>query len=382
MGSIPKSFNAPARPDFSKASSSSQKSLVDKINSFRIEFGPSLKDIQAFTNQLAVMLKAGINIRDGIDAIADQVPNLRFQTVLREVRSDVESGLPLSDALAKHPKVFSQLYVNMVHASEMSGSLSKMLGRISEHLSNQIETRSMVRGAMIYPAILGVMAIVTTVFLLVFVLPQFTKLFAGKEALLPKPTIMLMAMSAFMRNQWYIIVGVLVLMIGALIAALQTDRGKVVFDRFKLRVPIMKRMFRALYISRSVHTMGELLTAGVDMLGTLEITAAVSGNAVYKKMWLSVRDAVKQGDRLSVTLDEIGILPKNVIQMVAAGEESGKLGHVLTEVAEYYQKELRGTIKAVTGMIEPLMIILMGFVVGFIAMSIILPIFKMSSLVK
>jgi len=382
MGSTPKSLSPPTRPSFGKSSSKSDKSLADKINSFRVEFGPSLKDIQAFTNQLAVMLKAGINIRDGIDAIADQVPNLRFQSVLREVRSDVESGLPLSDALAKHPKVFSQLYVNMVHASEMSGSLSQMLGRISEHLSNQIETRSMVRGAMIYPAILGVMAIVTTVFLLVFVLPQFTKLFAGKEALLPKPTIMLMAMSAFMRNQWYIIVGALVILIGALIAALQTDRGKIGFDHFKLHIPIMKRMFRALYISRSVHTMGELLTAGVDMLGTLEITAAVSGNAVYKKMWLSVRDSVQQGDRLSKTLDEIGILPKNVIQMIAAGEESGKLGHVLTEVADYYQKELRGTIKAVTGMIEPIMIILMGFVVGFIAMSIILPIFKMSSLVK
>jgi type IV pilus assembly protein PilC len=382
MGSIPQSLGAPTRPSFSKKSSKSDDGLMAKINSFRIEFGPSLKDIQAFTNQLAVMLKAGINIRDAIDAIADQVPNLRFQTVLREVRSDVESGLPLSDALAKHPKVFSQLYINMVHASEMSGSLSQMLGRISEHLSNQIETRSMVRGAMIYPAILGVMAIVTTVFLLVFVLPQFTKLFADKEALLPKPTIMLMAMSSFMRNQWYIVVGVLLTLIGALIAALQTERGKIGLDHFKLHVPIMKRMFRALYISRSVHTMGELLSAGVDMLGTLEITAAVSGNAVYKKMWLTVRDSVQQGDRLSTTLDEIGILPKNVIQMVAAGEESGKLGHVLTEVADYYQKELRGTIKAVTGMIEPIMIILMGFVVGFIAMSIILPIFKMSSLVK
>jgi type IV pilus assembly protein PilC len=185
-----------------------------------------------------------------------------------------------------------------------------------------------------------------------------------------------------MRNQWYIVVGVLVTLIGALIAALQTDKGKISLDHVKLQVPIMKSMFRALYISRSIHTMGELLSAGVDMLGTLEITAAVSGNAVYKNMWLSVRDSVQQGDRLSVTLNEIGILPKNVIQMVSAGEESGKLGDVLTEVADYYQQELRGTIKAVTGMIEPIMIILMGFVVGFIAMSIILPIFKMSSLVK
>ncbi|MCP4379306.1 MAG: type II secretion system F family protein [bacterium] len=382
MGSIPQPFNASVKSNSRKKDSKSKDDFLSKINSLRVELGPSLKDIQAFTTQLAVMLKAGINIRDAIDAIADQVPNLRFQSILKEVRKDVESGLPLSDALAKHPKVFSQLYVNMVHASEMSGSLSKMLGRISEHLTNQIETRSMVRGAMIYPTILGVMAIVTTVFLLVFVLPQFTKLFAGKEALLPKPTIMLMAMSEFMRTRWYVIVGILTLLIGALVAVLQTERGRVGLDRFKLHVPIMKRMFRALYISRSVHTMGELLSAGVDMLGTLEITAAVSGNAVYKNMWLSVRDSVQQGDRLSTTLDEIGILPKNVIQMISAGEESGKLGDVLTEVADYYQQQLRGTIKAVTGMIEPIMIILMGFVVGFIAMSIILPIFKMSSLVK
>jgi len=141
-------------------------------------------------------------------------------------------------------------------------------------------------------------------------------------------------------------------------------------------------MFRALYISRSIHTMGELLTAGVDMLGTLEITAAVSGNSVYRNMWMSVHDAVQQGDRLSVKLDKIGILPKNVVQMISAGEESGKLGEVLCDVAEFYQRELRGTIKTVTSMIEPVMIIFMGILVGFIAMSIILPIFKMSSLVK
>lgn len=271
MTSMPKTLKAPGRANTHKKTSGADNGLMSKVNSLRIELGPSLRDIQAFTTQLAIMLKAGINIRDAIDSIADQVPNLRFQSVLREVRKDVEAGLPLSDALAKHPRVFSQLYINMVHASEMSGSLSRMLGRIAEHLSNQVETRSMVRGAMIYPIILGVMAIVTTVFLLVFVLPQFTKLFAGKEALLPKPTIVLMAMSDFMRNQWYIVVGVLVLLVGSLIASLQTDKGKIAFDHFKLHVPIMNRMFRALYISRSVHTMGELLSAGVDMLGTLEI---------------------------------------------------------------------------------------------------------------
>jgi len=379
---MPQTFDGSPRPEALGAPDDSGDDLLSKIRSLRVELGPSLKDIQAFTNQLAVMLKAGINIRDAIEAIADQVVNLRFQTVLHQVRSDVEAGLALSDALARHPKTFSQLYVNMIHASEMSGGLSDMLGRISDYLANQIETRRMVRGAMIYPAILGTMAIVTTVFLLVFVLPQFTKLFAGKEALLPKPTIALMAISAFMRTKWYLVVGGALALVAALVTALRTDRGKVTFDRVKLHVPIMKKMFRALYISRSIHTMGELLTAGVDMLGTLEITAAVSGNAVYREMWMAVHDAVQQGDRLSVTLDKIGILPKNVIQMVAAGEESGKLGEVLCDVADFYQRELRGAIKAVTGMIEPVMIIIMGVLVGFIAMSIILPIFKMAALGK
>jgi len=382
MGSMPQTFDTPPRPGVREAQGDSDGNLLSKIRSLRIELGPSLKDVQAFTNQLAVMLKAGINIRDAIEAVADQVDNMRFQAVLYEVRSDVESGLALSDALAKHPRTFSRLYVNMVHASEMSGGLSDMLGRISDYLASQIETRSMVRGAMIYPTILGVMAVVTTVFLLVFVLPQFTKLFAGKEALLPKPTIALMAISGFMRTKWYIVVGVVMALAAALVTSLRTDRGQIVFDHVKLRIPIMSKMFRALYISRSIHTMGELLTAGVDMLGTLEITAAVSGNSVYSEMWMSVHDAVQQGDRLSVKLDKIGILPKNVTQMIAAGEESGKLGEVLCDVADFHQKELRGSIKTVTSMIEPVMIIFMGILVGFIAMSIILPIFKMSSLVK
>ena len=355
---------------------------MDALRSVHFELGPGLKDIQVFTNQLAVMLKAGINIRDAIDAAADQVDNARFSGILCQVRDDVVAGQPLSDALAKHPRAFSPLYVNMVRAAELSGSLATMLQRISGHLSRQLETRRMVRGAMVYPVIIGVMAVVTTVFLLVAVLPKFTMLFAGKEALLPKPTLALMAISDFMRNQWYIPVAGVVLLTAGIIMGLRTERGTAIWDHTKLRLPMLKGMFRALYISRSVNTLGELLSAGVGMLETLEIAADVSGNIVYRNMWLAVHDSVKQGSKLAEPLDEMGILPKNVVQMAAAGEDSGTLGTVLQEVAEFYQKELRSSIKTVTSMIEPLMIVVMGVVVGFIAMSIILPIFKMSSLVK
>jgi type IV pilus assembly protein PilC len=328
------------------------------------------------------MVKAGINIRDAIDAVASQVKSARFREVLYQVSGDVESGQPLSKALGKHPGIFRPLYVNMIRAAELSGSLAGMLQRISVYLSSQMETRSMIRGAMVYPIILGVMAVVTTVFLLVFVLPQFTSLFAGKEALLPAPTLALMAISNFMRTRWYLVLAGGIAVVAGLTVGIKTPRGRITWDRLKLRLPVLRGLFHALYISRSVHTLSELLTAGVGILETLRITADVSGNTVYRNMWMTVHQAVEQGDKLAETLNETAILPKNVVQMTAAGEESGRLGEVLGDVAEYYQKELRSSIKTVTSMIEPLMIVIMGLVVGFIAMSIILPIFKMSSLMK
>jgi len=272
--------------------------------------------------------------------------------------------------------------VNMVRASEMSGSFGKMLERIATYLGQQAETRSMVRGAMIYPAIIAVMAVVTTIFLLTFVLPRFAKVFSGKEALLPTPTVILMAISAFLREQWYIPLGTLGVGVVLLHLWVKSPKGHIQWDRIKLRLPLFKRMLRALYITRGLHTMGELISAGVPMLETLRITAEVSGNVVYERMWMAVHSAVEQGEKIVTPLQQQKILPRNVVQMISAGEESGKLGDVLREVSDYYGKELRNTIKAVTSMIEPLMIVIMGLIVGFIAMSVILPIFKMSSLVK
>ena len=270
----------------------------------------------------------------------------------------------------------------MVKASELSGNFGHMLERITMYLSQQVETRSMVRGAMVYPAIIGTMAVVTTVFLLTFVLPRFTVLFKGKDSLLPAPTKALVAVSDFMRNDWYVIVGFLVAAVWGIIMALRTEKGRYYWDWLQLRIPLLKRMLRAMYITRGLHTMGELVNAGVPMLEVLSITAEVSGNVHYKNMWRAVHQSVKQGLKICQPLQKQGMLPRNVIQMISAGEESGKLGEVLRDIAEFYAKELKSTIKTVTAMIEPIMIVAMGGVVGFIAMSIILPIFKMSSLVK
>jgi len=356
--------------------------LLTRLRTFRVQTGPGLKDVQWFTNQLDVMIKAGINIRSAIEGVADQVENPKFKKIIQQIKADVEAGHPFSEALGRHPKIFSPLYINMVRASELSGNFGQMLERISAYLGQQVETRNMIRGAMIYPVIIALMAVGTTIFLLTFVLPKFTTLFAGKEALLPTPTVVLITMSRILRQFWYLILGGIVGLILAFCYAIKTPIGRHYWDRFKLRVPLFKKMLRALYITRGMQTMGELISAGVPILETLRITSDVSGNTLYERMWLKVHQSVKEGEKIAKPLAEQPLLPKNVVQMISAGEESGKLGEVLQDVAEYYAGELRNTIKTVTAMIEPLMICVMGFVVGFIAMSIILPIFKMSSLVK
>ncbi len=363
-------------------SGGAQASAAQKLGSISFQLGPGLKDVLNFTSQLAVMIRAGINIRSAIDGIADQVENEKFRRVVQQIKLDVESGKPFSDALARHKKIFSPLYINMVRASELSGNFGDMLERIGDYLAQQVETRNMVRGAMVYPAIIAFMAVSTTIFLLTFVLPRFTTIFQGKEALLPTPTKALLAISDFLRMRWYVCIGGLGAGIWGFLYFIRTDSGRAWWDATKLKLPIFKRMFRAMYITRGLHTMGELVNAGVPMLDTISITAEVSGNVLFRNMWVQVHSAVKQGKKICQPLARMRLMPKNVVQMISAGEESGKLGEVLRDISEFYSQELRNTIKTVTAMIEPLMIVIMGLVVGFIAMSIILPIFKLSSLVK
>jgi len=360
----------------------SQGGGLQKLLSFNVQTGPSSKDIMNFTSQLAVMIKAGISIRAALEGICDQVDNVKFRGILQQVRRDVEAGKPLSEALARFPKVFSPLYVNMVRASELSGSFGSMLERIAEYLAQQHEARAQVRAAMIYPIIIGVMAVSTTVFLLTFVLPKFVVIFEGKEAAMPMPTKVVLASSYIMRTYWYIIIAVVGGLAWMFFWAINTDWGRVCWDQLKLKMPIFRKLCRCLYISRSMHTMGELVNAGVPILDTISITANISGNTLYKRMWLQVYVAVKQGKKIAFPLQRSSLLPRSVVQMIGSGEESGKLAEVLSDISEYYQKELKNVVRAVTAMIEPLMIVVMGALVGFIAMSIILPIFKLSSLVK
>ncbi len=359
--------------------SKSQTNLLSMLNN-KFSTGPGLKEVANFSNQLSVMIKAGISIRAALEGISEQTEHPKFKEMLIQMKKDVEGGKSFSDALAKH-KVFSSLYINMVKASELSGSFAQMLERLVDYLNQQIETRSMVTGAMIYPGVIGTMAVCTTTFLLTFVVPRFVMVFKGHENMLPLPTKILLFLSHFVCTYWYFLLMGLGAAIWAFFTIIRTPGGRLWFDKMKLSVPIFKRMFRALYITRSLHTMGELVNAGVPMLDTLAITADISGNTLYRRMWRAVYASVKQGKKITTPLQKSTLLPRAVVQMISAGEESGKLGETLDSVAKFYSKELKATVKTCTSLIEPIMIICMGGIVGFIAMSIILPIFRMSQLV-
>lgn len=343
---------------------------------------PTQKHVLDFTTQLAVMIRAGINLRAALEGIADQTEHAGFKKILVQLKTDVEAGKQFSEALARQPKLFGALYINMVRASEMAGNFSKMLDRIAAYIAQQIETKKMVIGAAIYPSVIGTLAIGVTVFLLTFVLPKFYSVFEGKEDVLPWATTFLMGLSRGMIAYWPYILGCVVVGGGGLYAFTRTELGSFWVDTAKLRVPIVRTMFRSLYISRSLQTMGQLVNAGVPLLDTLAITGEISGNQLYRGMWKKVYTAVKTGKKIVTPLQKDNLLPKAVTQMISAGEEAGKLGEVLDEISVYYAKQLKDAIKAVTGMIEPLMILAMGTIVGFIAMAVILPIFKMSQIVK
>jgi type IV pilus assembly protein PilC len=359
-----------------------QETALQKIQNFRVEFGPSSKDILNFTNQLAIMIRAGISLQDSLESIGEQAVNQKFKAVIIDLKDKIEEGQCFSQALAEHHEVFSDLYINMVAAAEVSGSLSSMLQKLAEYLDEEADTRSQVKSAMVYPIIIAVMAVAVTFFLLCFVLPRFTAIFAGKEYLLPKPTIILMVSSAFLRNYWLFIIPAIGGAIWGFMYFVRTDFGRFWWDNAKLVLPLIKTLCRSLYITRGLHTMGVLSRAGVPILDTISITAQIAGNVLYKDMWLSVYEDVRQGKKIASSLARFDLMPPNVVQMIKSGEDSGSMSEVLQNVSEYYARELRTVIKTVTSMIEPIMIVVMGCLVGFIAMSIILPIFKMSSVVS
>jgi type IV pilus assembly protein PilC len=337
-------------------------------------------DIIFFAAQLAVMVDTGVPLSEGLDIIGGQSEHTGLKKLLSEVSEDVKGGMEFSNALEKHPKHFDTLFVSLMRASEASGTMGPMLQRVSDYMEEQRKTRKRIKGAMIYPSCMLGFCLVIIICLLVFVLPKFEKIYAGKKAILPAPTRFLLGISHAFTDYWYIILGTVVAGGVALMMYLRTPAGQQALDTVRIRMPIMGGMFRKACLARSLRCLSVMVSTGVSMIEGLEITSRVSGNRHFKDVWDKVSSGVKEGSNLSDGLMDSPLIPGNVCQMISAGEKSGKLGMVMDRVARFCEDDLKVAVKAITDMIEPAMIIIMGLIVGGIAMALLLPVFKMSKI--
>ena len=338
----------------------------------------SKNDLIYVTSQLAVMVDTGITLSTALAGIVEGEPNATLRRVLADLKERVEGGEDFSTALARHPKYFDKTYISLVKASEATGSLGAMLDRIAGYLRKESETRGKVRAAMAYPTVMMVLATGVTIFLLVYILPKFTPLFKSKGTDLPRPTLMMMAISNAMLHYWYLwMSGAAAAVVGFLYGR-RTPTGRRVLDWLKINTPIIGPMFRKVTISRSIRTLGTMLASGVPVMESIRLAGAVSSNYYYEQLWSRVLDEVTGGKRICETLQGSPLFPRVLVQMIAAGEDTGRLDVVLEKVSTYYDGEVETSLKATTSLIEPLMISVMGVVVGTIGLALMLPIFSLS----
>ena len=330
------------------------------------------------TSQLAIMVETGINLAAALESLHEQEDNPTLKRVLGDLKKDVEGGEDFSAALAKHPKQFDTTYLALVKASERTGQLGTMLEQIAHYLRKELDNHSKVKSAMAYPAIMLVLAIAVTTFLLTYIMPKFAPLFSRKGMKLPAITSVMMRVSDALMQYWYLwLLGVAVTVICFLYGR-KTEAGRRIMDWLKIHAPIAGSAFQKVVISRGIRTLGTLLESGVPLLESLQLAAEVSGNYFYERAWLNIKEQVTNGHRIAESLSGNTLFPKTLVQMIASGEETGKLDYVLKKVGGYYDGEVETALKTATSLIEPIMISVMGGVVGTIAMSLLLPIFTLS----
>ena len=331
-----------------------------------------------FLTQLSLMIDAGVPIADALDGMIKQARPGALRRTLSSVLRHVEAGEPLSTAFAAHPKVFSNFVVQLVKSAEMSGKLGDTLQRIANHLKGAREITSKVRRAMIYPIVLATMGFGVTVFLMTYLLPKFTIIYKGREELLPMPTQIVVAISNWMIDYWpYWSSGVVLVVVGIALG-LRTARGRRIKDWISLHMPITGSMVHKALLTRSLHTLGTLIDSGVSVLDGVSITKRVAGNSYFEDLWDRTSKELQQGLQLSMPLYSSKVFPTPLAQMIEAGERSGQLGSVMSRISSWLEEDLKGAIAGATKMIEPLMILIIGSVVGGIAIALLLPIFTMA----
>ncbi len=334
------------------------------------------KAIVVFSRQFATMIDAGIPILRCLDILHSQCKDPALKPALAQVTTDVKGGATLADALSRHPDVFNKLYVNMIRAAELGGILDTILDRLSGFLEYEAAVKSKIKSAMMYPVLVLIFSQLMLFVLFSFVLPKFKDIFSGMNVKMPTMTAFLFGVGDFMSAYWWVIL----LAIGGFLFGLKlwskTPRGGYQMDFFKLKVPIMGELTLKMSVARFCRTFGTLINAGVPMMRSLEIVGETLGNQVLARAIDSTRASIREGRRLSEPLAESGLFPSMVTHMIDVGEESGRLSDMLVKVGDFYDMEVEDTVKGLTSMIEPLLIIFLGGVVGFIAVSVMTPIFS------
>ena len=341
-----------------------------------------MKDIAVFSRQFAVMINSGLSLIRSLAILADQTENPELARIIGEVRLDVEKGVSLSSAIAKHPKAFSRLYIAMVRSGEVGGVLDAVLMRLADTIEKQVELRRKVKSAMTYPVVALSICLLISAAMLLFIVPQFKAIYVDLGGQLPLPTRVLISLSDMLKSYFPIVIVVAGIAIYFFRRWIKTDLGRVKFDAFKLRVPVFGVLTRKTALARFSRTLAALTRSGVGILEALDIVAETAGNETVSIALRETQGAVKRGDTLARPLEQHEVFPPMVVQMIAVGEETGALDEMLDKIADFYDQEVTATVDALTSLIEPLMIIVMGTIVGGMIISLYLPMFNIIKLIK
>jgi type IV pilus assembly protein PilC len=344
--------------------------------------GPSTKDLVVFTRQFSTMIDAGLPLVQALEILSTQAENPEMRKVLGKVKGRVESGSTFAEALAEHPKIFDDLYVNLCAAGEVGGILDTILNRLAVYIEKNMKLVSKVKGAMVYPSIVLVVAIGCVAILLLFVTPTFEKMFKDMGGALPGPTQLLIDVSNWLQD---FIVPLLAVMIGGAIAfrmVLKSKGGKEAWDRFVIKTPVFGPLIRKVAVARFTRNLGTMISSGVPILDALDITSKTAGNTVVVKAIQVTRQRISEGKTIAEPLAESGVFPPMVVQMIGVGEATGALDAMLGKIADFYDEEVDAAVAALTSMLEPIMMVFLGGVVGFFMIAMYLPIFTMGDAIK
>jgi len=343
----------------------------------------STRDLAIFTRQFATMINAGLPLVQCLDILSKQTEKAEFRNTIAQVMRDVEAGTTLAEALGKkdHAKVFDELFVNMVEAGEAGGILDNILQRLATYIEKAEALKRKIKGAMVYPAVVLSVAVLATSFMLSFIIPSFARMFTGFGAELPLPTKIVMGLSSFLRAYWWAMIGTGVGIVVGLQRYYITEKGHLQIDTFLLKVPVLGDVLRKGAVARFTRTLATLISSGVPILNGLEITARTAGNRVVQNAIMAARASIREGETIAAPLRQSTVFPQMVVQMISVGEETGALDDMLTRIADFYDDEVDTAVDSLTSLIEPIMIVVMGSIVGGMVIAMYLPMFKLINVV-